>query len=114
MRAGRKWRQAFRVAEVACAVTRRKGNPESYAWASLALVTRNGNLQPFRFAAGQPRPRESDADAIRAEWTARMANNLAAQMQILGPEGESSILKEKPDPESAELEKLSSAVEQAR
>jgi hypothetical protein len=59
---------------------------EDGSWASFSLVIRDGTGHPFRLVpAGSP-GEERFAAEIQAQWSARLANNLAARMQTLNAE----------------------------
>lgn len=54
-----------------------------WCWASFSLVLRDGTGHPFRLAQAAAQPGDRYVAEIQAQWSARLANNLAVRMRSL-------------------------------
>lgn len=79
--------EAFHDARLAA----RRADDEYWDWASFSLVIRDGTGHPMRFGrSGQRRPEQFAAE-IQAQWSARLANNLALRLRSVAPDGQRSL-----------------------
>jgi hypothetical protein len=79
--------EAFHAARMAA----RREPLDTWCWASFSLVVRDGSGRPFRLSQSPPGPPTRGAAApraaeLQAQWAARLANSLAAQMPAEGTE----------------------------
>lgn len=79
--------EAFHRARLAA----RQIDEEHWDWASFSLVIRDGFGHPLRFDQAAEGQAERFATEIQAQWSARLANNLALRMRSLGVEGQQSL-----------------------
>jgi hypothetical protein len=103
--------EAFHAARMAA----RRVPLDTWDWASFSLVVRDGSGRPFRLAAGPARAAtrgaspspgpEARAAELQAQWAARLANSLAAQMPAEGTEAR-KIWEKALDDEGTRLDTL--------
>jgi hypothetical protein len=81
-----------------------------WCWASFSLVIRDGTGQPFRVAAATDKPKERFAAELQAQWSARLANDLATRMRGLGDDAQQHWAKTLED-ETARIETFERDIE---
>ncbi len=87
----------------------------TWSWASFSLVVRDGTGHPFRIGqTGERRP-ERFAAEIQAQWSARLANNLANRKRSLDPtiQGRFERLDETIGSEEARIERFTRDIERS-
>ncbi len=86
-------------------------DPEPWwCWASFSLVIRDSTGQPFRVAAATDKPKARFEAELQAQWSARLANDLASKMLLLGDTAQQHWQKTLED-ETARLETFERDIE---
>jgi hypothetical protein len=57
--------------------------PETFSWASFCLVIRDGSGHPLRISENVEQDPDRFGTELQAQWSARLANNLAMRMRSL-------------------------------
>ena len=81
-----------------------------WCWASFSLVIRDGTGQPFRVAAATDKPKARFEAELQAQWSARLANDLASKMLLLNDTAQPHWQKTLED-ETARLETFEQDIE---
>ena len=81
-----------------------------WCWASFSLVIRDSTGQPFRVAAATDKPKARFEAELQAQWSARLANDLASKMLLLGDTAQQHWQKTLED-ETARLETFERDIE---
>jgi hypothetical protein len=90
-------------------VAARAVTDETWSWASFSLVVRDGSGQPFRIARTKERRPDELSAEVQAQWSARLANNLANRKRSLGAEIQGSF-DESIRVEQARLERFTKGI----
>ncbi len=61
---------------------------ETWCWASFSMVMRDGSGHSLQIAEAAQRSADQYSKEIQAQWSARLANNLATRMRSLEPESQ--------------------------